>query len=252
MKEERRRVVTRRESKRPSRGRREVEMAFAMTNLKTKKSKVFLVDDHPIVRKGLAGLINQELGLVICGEAEDGPTALNAIFYEKPDIAIVDLSLKGMDGIELIKQIKARYPKLPVLVLSMLDEQMYAERVLRAGAKGYVMKQEGTEKLVTAIRRVLKGEVSISQDLSEKMLKIMTGDPIKKNPHPVERLSDRELEVFRLIGQGVGTRLIAERLSLSIKTVETYREHIKEKLMIKSAPELIKHAVDWVRSETSA
>ena len=223
--------------------------------VKKKRNRVLVVDDHPIVREGIARLLNQEADLTVCGEAEDAHQALQAlaeIAILKPDIAIVDITLKeGLGGIELIKDIKARYPKLPVLVLSMHNESLYAERCLRAGAKGYIMKQEATERVVEAIRQVLSGEIYLSDKMSQKILhKFIEGKP-EAGGSPIESLSDRELEVFQLLGRGFGTRKIAEELHLSIKTIETYREHIKEKLKLKSAPELVQHAIQWVQSESA-
>jgi DNA-binding NarL/FixJ family response regulator len=209
---------------------------------------VFLVDDHPIVRAGLAQLINQESGLCVCGEAEDAHEALQKIADLKPTIVVLDISMKGMNGVDLIKQLQERHPKLPLLVLSMHDEAIYAERALRAGAKGYVMKQEGTERLISAIRKVLKNEIAVSDDVTAKILNRLTQDPKHSGVNSIERLSDRELEVFRLIGQAIGTRQIAERLCLSIKTVETHREHIKQKLGILRSPQLVQQAVNWVRT----
>jgi len=211
-----------------------------------------VVDDHPIVREGIAKLVNQETDLTICGEAEDAPQALKALAELKPDIAIVDITLKeGLGGIGLIKDIKARHPKLPVLVLSMHDESLYAERTLRAGAKGYIMKQEAPEKVVEAIRRVLGGEIYLSEEMGQKIIhKLVEGKP-EAGGSPIESLSDRQLEVFQLMGRGFGTRQIADNLYLSVKTIETYREHIKEKLKLKNATELVQHAIRWAQSENT-
>jgi len=210
---------------------------------------ILIVDDHPIVRHGLMQLIDQESDLHVCAEAESAQTALDAIDKHKPDIALVDLSIKGSNGIELIKSIKAHH-NVPVLVVSIHDEALYAERALRAGAKGYIMKQEATEKMLTAIRRVLSGEIYLSDKMGERLLqKYINGRETENFASPVSRLSDRELEVFRLIGQGRGTRQIAEELTLSIKTVESHRAHIKQKLKLKNAVELVHHAVQWVQTE---
>jgi DNA-binding NarL/FixJ family response regulator len=218
---------------------------------KKRKKEVLIVDDHPIVREGIVKLLNHEADLTVCGEAEDAPQALKSIEKLKPHIAIVDITLKqGLSGIELIKDIKARYPRLPVLVLSMHNESLYAERTLRAGAKGYIMKQEATEKVVEAIRRVLAGEIYLSERMAQKILhKFVEGKP-HTGESPIERLSDRELEVFQLIGHGLKTRRVAEKLHLSVKTIETYREHIKEKLKLKDAAELVQHAIQWVQSQS--
>jgi len=218
---------------------------------KTPKRSIFIVDDHSIVRRGLKQLIDQEADLAVCGEAENGQAALEAMKKLAPDLALVDLSLGGESGLELIKDIKARYPKVSVLVLSMHDEAFYAERVLRAGAKGYIMKLQAPDLILKAIRRVLSGEIYLSDPMASKMLRKVAGgeDPIVGSP--IERLSDRELEVFQLIGIGLGTRHIAERLSRSVKTVETYREHIKLKLDLKDATELTQAAIQWLQSQHS-
>ncbi len=210
--------------------------------------KVLIVDDHPILRHGISMLINQENDLSVCGEAEDAHQGLEAIASLRPDIVIIDISLKDINGLELIKNIKVRYPKLPILVLSMFDESLYAERVLRAGAKGYIMKQEATEKVVTAIRKVLKDEIYVSDSMAARMLHKLAGGMNVKGTTPIEILSDRELEVFQLIGQGLGTRQIAKKLQRSIKTIESYRAHIKEKMKFEHSSELIHHAIEWVKS----
>jgi DNA-binding NarL/FixJ family response regulator len=213
------------------------------------KTKVIIVDDHPIIRQGLAELINNEPDLIVCGQAEDAPEALVKIKESEPDLVIVDISLKETSGMELIKDIKAQYPNLPVLVLSMHDEALYAERMLRAGAKGYVMKAEATEKVIVAIRKILSGQIYVSDKMAAKMVRKLVGGSPDVGVSAIERLSDRELEVFHLIGQGHGTRQIAERLHLSIKTIETYREHIKEKLNLADASELLQYAIQWTHSK---
>jgi len=210
---------------------------------------VLIVDDHPIVRQGLAQLIDQETDLQVCGQAEDAHEAMQAIGTLHPDMVIVDISLKDTSGMELIKDLKVQHPDLPVLTLSMHDEAVYGERALRAGAKGYIMKQEATEKVVTAIRRVLAGEVYVSDGMAAQMVSKIVGGGTKKTGSPVDRLSDRELEVFRLIGEGFSTREMAERLHLSIKTIETYRAHIKDKLGFQDANELLRSAIQWVNTE---
>ena len=215
------------------------------------KYRVLLVDDHPILRKGLAELINQEPDLLVCGEAEEAPKAFEAVGVLNPDVAVVDISLKGGNGLELIKNIKIDNAELPILVLSMHDEGLYAERALRAGAKGYIMKQEATENMLLAIRRVLKGEIYVSEKMGAKMLHQLVAGRPDTGSSPLDRLSDRELEVFQLIGQGLGTRQIAEELHLSVKTIESYREHIKDKMKLKNATELVQHAVQWVKTEAS-
>ena len=213
------------------------------------KTKIVIVDDHPIVRQGLARLINQEEDLVGCGQAEEAPEAMGVIKTLKPDMAIVDISLKETSGMELIKNIKAQYPNLVVLALSMHDEFLYAERALRAGAKGYIMKSEATENVVTAIRKVLSGQIYISDRMTAKIVHQYVGGQSEVGASAIERLSDRELEVFHLIGQGYGTRQISERLYLSIKTIETYRSHIKEKLNLADAGALLQYAIQWVSSQ---
>jgi DNA-binding NarL/FixJ family response regulator len=215
---------------------------------KRAKLQVVLVDDHPIVRKGLAQMIARELDMEVCGEAENAAEALKAIAVCKPDIAVVDLSLKGTSGLELLKDIKVRFPKLPVLVLSMYDESMYAERALRAGAKGYLMKEEATEKVLAAIRGILAGQIYLSEAMASRLLHLAVGGRATGAISPTERLSDRELEVFQLIGQGYGNTDIAQQLHLSPKTVETYRAHIKEKLGLSGATELLQHAIQWAQS----
>ncbi len=211
----------------------------------TGKKSVFVVDDHPLLRQGLALLINQQQDLEVCGEAEEAHAAMRAIGQRRPDILIVDISLNGPDGLDLLKTIRASYPELPVLILSMHDEAIYAERALRARANGYIMKQEATEKVLVAVRRILKGEVYLSDRMANKMLQQYIGGAPAAIQSRIAALSDRELEVFCLIGEGRGTREIAEELHLSIKTVETYQAHIKEKLSLHSGRELIQHAIQW-------
>lgn len=216
----------------------------------TKQIRVFVVDDHPIIRQGLAQLIQQESDMTYCGEAEDAPEALKAIDTANPDILLVDITLKSTSGIELIKDVRIRYPHLPILVLSMHDEAFFAERVLRAGARGYVMKEEATDKVTQAIRRVLAGEIFVSDKMAASMLsKLVEGRSSTNNTFPIDRLSDRELEVFELIGHGMGTRQIANKLHLSVKTVESHRANLKVKLQAKSATELLRHAINWVQGE---
>jgi DNA-binding NarL/FixJ family response regulator len=215
------------------------------------KTNILIVDDHPIVRQGLAELVNHEDDLVVCGQAEDAHQAMKAVKELTPDMAIVDISLKETSGMELIKDLNAQYPNLPILALSMHDESLYAERTLRAGAKGYIMKAEATEKVIIAIRKILSGEIYISDKMASKMMRKFVGSSTEIKTSPVERLSDRELEVFQLIGKGFGTRQISERLFLSIKTIETYRAHIKEKLNLADAAELLQYAIQWVNSRNN-
>ena len=215
------------------------------------KKTVFVVDDHPLLRQGLALLINQQQDLEVCGEAEEAQTAMQAISHRLPDILIVDISLSGPDGLDLLKSIRGSYPSLPVLILSMHDEAVYAERALRARANGYIMKQEATEKVLIAVRRILNGDVYLSDRMANKMLQQYIGGASAIQSQ-ISTLSDRELEVFRLIGEGRRTREIAEGLHLSIKTVETYQAHIKEKLSLRSGRELIQHAIQWKINEQNA
>jgi len=216
---------------------------------KRKKLRVLIVDDHPIFRAGVAQLINQEPDLTVCGEAEGAAEALEAVAKQKPDIALVDVTLKGRDGVELMKELKVRYPELPVLMLSMHDESLYAERALRAGARGYIMKQETTDKVLVALRRILGGGVYVSEQMGARMLNHFVGRQTPSAATALERLSDRELQVFRLIGRGCGTRQIAEELHLGLTTIESHRANIKRKLELKTATELVQHAVQWVESE---
>jgi DNA-binding NarL/FixJ family response regulator len=216
------------------------------------RARILLVDDHPIMRQGLRELINNEPDLCVCGECASGAGALESVEQQKPDLCIVDIALEGSNGIELLKNIRARYPEMLVLMLSMHDEGLYAERVLRAGARGYVMKQEATDKVLHAIRKVLSNEIYVSDRLGSRMLhQFVGGKPLRDNS-PLHRLSDRELEVFQLIGQGHGTRQIAKELHLSVKTIESYRAHLKAKLQLKNGNQLVQHAVQWVQSEAQS
>lgn len=213
------------------------------------KKKVFVVDDHAVLRRGLAQLVAQEPDLVICGEAADARAALEGMEKATPDVAVVDISLRDSSGIELIKDIKVRWPDLPVLVLSVYDESPYAERVLRAGAKGYVTKGEASERVIQGIRQVLRGEVYVSDKAASRMIcKFVKALPGSKD-FSIDSLSDREFEVFELIGQGLQTRQIAARLHLSVKTIDTHRQNIKRKLGLSNAPELLQRAIQWVRYE---
>ncbi len=214
-----------------------------------KKKSVFIVDDHPLLRKGLVLLINREPDLAVCGEAEEAQSAMKGIAENKPDIMIVDISLNGPDGLDLLKNIRALYPDLPVLILSMHDESIYAERALRARANGYIMKQEATEKVLVAVRCILSGEIYLSERMSRKLLHQYISGPTTEATSRLSALSDRELEVFRLIGEGRGTRQIADKLHISVKTVETYQAHIKSKLSLRSGRELVQHAIQSKISE---
>lgn len=216
------------------------------------KIRVLLVDDHPVLRRGLAQLINQESDMTVCGEAEEATKAFEAVGTLNPDVAVVDISLKRGNGIELVKNAKARFPTLAMLVLSMHDETLYAERALRAGALGYIMKEEATEQVLVAIRRVVNGEIFLSEKMKSRMLQQLASGRGKVVVSPIEQLTDRELEVFRLIGEGRSTRQIAAELHLSVRTVEAYREYIKDKLNLKNSTELVQHAFHWVHHEAAA
>ena len=212
-------------------------------------TRILLVEDHPVFIFGLRELINQEKDLQVCGEAEDVTSAWEKIQTLEPDMVIVDISLKGRNGIELIRDINKHYKALPVLVLSMHEESLYAERALAAGARGYIMKQEASKGIVQAIRCVLEGEIYASRNLMRTILNrfVNQTDPVNS---PIQNLTDRELEVFIAIGKGLTTKQIAGKLHLSIKTIGTYRERIKEKLGLQNASELIRHAVRWIELRT--
>lgn len=206
------------------------------------------MDDHPIMRQGLGQLINHEPDLKVVGEAEDAPSALDGVIATKPDLVIIDISLPGKNGLELIKDIRAVQRNVALLVHSMHDESLYVERVLRAGAQGYIMKHEGGKKVMDAIRKVLDGEIYVSHSMSAKILEIFTNRRTTTND-PVEALSDRQFEIFQMIGQGKGTREIAEELKVSVKTVDAHRANIKEKLGLRSGNELVRYSVRWVESQ---
>ena len=214
--------------------------------------RVLIVDDHPIVLAGLTQVINRKNDLEVCGEASDARAAMAAIKEHQPHLVMVDLGLTDIGGLELIKQIKSAHESLPVLVLSMQDEHLYAERALRAGASGYVMKQAGSATVIKAIRTVLRGDIYVSEKMASRVLGRMMGNrgSAVENASPVEALSDRELEVFEWLGRGLGTRQIAEKLCLSVKTIESHREQIKKKLRLTSAAELSQHATRWVVEES--
>jgi DNA-binding NarL/FixJ family response regulator len=216
---------------------------------RVKKKTVLVVDDHPLLRQGLALMINREPDLTVCGEAEEAQAAMKAIAAKKPDILIADISLNGPDGLDLLKTVRSSYPDLPVLVLSMHDESIYAERALRARANGYIMKQEATETVLIAVRRILSGDIYLSDRMANKLLhQYIAGGAVDLKSR-LSTLSDRELEVFRLIGEARTTRQIAEKLHLSIKTVETYQAHIKDKLSLRSGRELVQHAIQSTINE---
>ena len=213
------------------------------------KKRILIVDDHPMMRQGLAQLIGAEPDMAVCGEAENAERALDSVGDLKPDLVLADISLPGKNGLELIKDFQAVQPGLPVLVISMHDESLYAERVLRAGGRGYIMKQEGGKKLMQAIRQVLEGKIYVSEKMSGEILETFSGHRAGTEGSPVGKLTDREFEIFQLIGQGQGTREIAEKLHLSIKTIEVHRVNIKAKLKLQSASELIRFAVRWLESQ---
>ena len=214
-----------------------------------KKTQVLVVDDHPVIRNGLTTIINHEQGMNVCGEAEDAHQALKAVTELKPDIVVADISLKNSDGLELTKNIKARHPRLPVVILSVHDEFIYAERALLAGAKAYLMKDSLSENIVKAVRAVLKGEIFVSDTISKKFLHKIAGDKAGTAKTPIENLSDREFEVFRLIGEGLKASQIAKQLHLSTKTIETYRLRLKEKLNLADAAELLRYSIKWAKSQ---
>jgi len=214
-------------------------------NSDQRKRTVFIVDDHPLVREWLTNLINQQPDLVVCGESESAPEAFAAIGASKPDIAIVDISLKNSSGIELIKNLKESHPAVAVLVLSMHEESHYAGRALRAGAMGYVMKRETTRKVIEAIRRILEGKLYVSEDLAGLLAANFIYDNKGADRSPIEQLSDRELEVFDMLGRGLGTRQIAVTLGISLKTVQAYCARMKEKLNLDSGTELLREAIRW-------
>jgi len=216
-----------------------------------RKATVFLVDDHPMVREHLTALLQAVPDLVVCGEAGDAPTALSLIGRQQPDLVILDISLKRSNGLELLKSLKELRPQLPVLVLSMHDELLYAERALRAGALGYITKEEATINILSAVRRVLAGQVYLSERMAGRMMKKMIGGAAEEVGSPLEILTDRELEVFQMLGHGLGTRRIAEELRLGIKTVESYRARIKEKLQLADGNQLLQHAIQWVQGPGS-
>jgi DNA-binding NarL/FixJ family response regulator len=213
----------------------------------SKKHRIFIVDDHPIMRQGLGQLINNEPDMELVGEASDARSGLTGVMQSKPHLVIIDISLPGKNGLELIKDLRASAEGVFMLVHSMHDESLYAERVLRAGARGYIMKHEGGKKVIEAIRAVLRGETFVSQEMSGKIIEIFSGRR-QSATEPVEALSDRQFEIFQMIGQGKGTRAIAEGLNVSVKTIDAHRAHIKEKLGLKSGNELVRFAVRWVEN----
>lgn len=214
--------------------------------------KIIIVDDHPLMRKGLALALDSEVDLSVVGQMNSAEEALEEVERLQPDLGIIDISLPGMSGMELVKHLQARMPEMHTLVVSRHDESLYAERAIRAGARGYIMKLEAGDVIVKAVRHVMEGGIYVSDEINERLLLSMaSGGRERISQSPLEVLSDRELEVFELTGRGTGTRDIAERLHLSVKTVESYRARIKKKLNLESATELMQHAVQWVESENA-
>jgi DNA-binding NarL/FixJ family response regulator len=219
------------------------------TRRRAPQKQILIVDDHPMMREGVALLISREKDLAVCGEADTASSAVEKVAQLKPDLVIVDITLPGRSGLELIKDIQAMHSGTLLLVVSMHEESLYAERVLRAGARGYVMKQEGGKKLLEAIRQVLNGQIYVSPSMSARILEVFSGHRPEAADSPVAGLTDREFEVFRLIGQGANTRDIAKNLRLSVKTVEVHRLNIKAKLKLSTASELVHYAVRWMQAQ---
>jgi len=211
-----------------------------------KRRQVLLVDDHPIVRQGLRRLIDGEGDLEVCAEAGTMREARQAIREKDPDVVVVDISLKEGDGMELIKDVRAHHPSLPMLVLSMHDEGVYAERLLAAGANGYIMKQAATDQFINALRRVLEGGVYVSEAVGARMIRKLAAGGATTSVDPIDHLSNRELQILQMIGRGLSTRQAAEALNLSVKTVESHRQRIKRKLDLATSSQLVQHAVNWV------
>src|SRR5262245_12971769 len=217
-----------------------------MTTTLLMTTKILIVDDHPLVRQGLIGLLSTQSDFMVCGEASGIAEARQLAEAERPDVAIIDITLEDGSGIELIKDLSASFPDMKLLVLTMHDELVFAERALRAGATGYVNKQEVSRSIVKAIREILQGKLYLSQRATERMVQLAVGSKAQAGKSPVERLTDREIEIFQMIGQGLTTRQIAGKLGLSPKTVDAHRERIKQRLELKNVTELTKHAVQWV------
>jgi len=216
------------------------------------KKHILIVDDHPLIRQGIATLLEHSDDLAVCGEADSAAEALKVMEKVSPDLAIVDLTLKESTGLDLIKDIRIRYPHVYVLVLSMRDEGFYAERVLRAGARGYVTKEEGPEKVLEGVRKVLQGQIYVSEKMASKVMGKIVEGASRAGGSPSDRLTDRELAVLELIGRGLPTREIAVKLHISTKTVDSHREHIKDKLKLDSASELLKYAVQWAQGQAGS
>jgi DNA-binding NarL/FixJ family response regulator len=213
------------------------------------KIRVLVVDDHPMMRQGFKATINAEADMMVCGEADSSATALEKVAALKPDLATVDLNLKNSNGLELLKDLQVRYPDLRVLVVSMYDEAFYAERVLRAGARGYLTKEAGTDRLVQGIREVMLGKPCVSDSVATRIISRSMGGPARQVLHSPSSLSDRELQVLEYIGSGFASGEIAEKLHLSVKTIESHRENIKQKLKVTSGAQLVKYAFHWVQSK---
>jgi DNA-binding NarL/FixJ family response regulator len=212
------------------------------------RKRILIVDDHAVMREGLVAQLNREPGLIVCGEAETARAAIEAVEKLNPDLVLADITLPGRNGLELIRDLRALRPALPVLVLSMHDAAVFAERVLRAGGRGYISKQQTGQRLIHAIRHVLSGQIYLSDEESTRLFGSLTGQRPAKTLSPVEQLTDRELEVFTLVGQAKETKDISRRLGMSVKTVEAHRASIKRKLKLKTGPELTRHAVLWVEA----
>lgn len=227
---------------RPKSNRRAAEKAV--------RKRILLVDDHPMMRDGMGRMIDQEPDLMCCGGVNSAEEALGLVSSLKPDLVIVDITLPGRNGLELIKDVLAMCPETQILVFSMHDEIFYAERALKAGARGYLMKEAGSEKMLDAIRRVLAGEIAISPAIAAKILNQFSGQTNRRSHSPVEKLTDREFEVYQLIGEGKATKEIADQLHLSEKTVAVHRGHIKDKLGLTSALDLIRHAMRWTEAQS--
>jgi DNA-binding NarL/FixJ family response regulator len=221
----------------------------SMSRSNTAARRIFIVDDHPVTRAGISTLLSQQPSFQVCGETDSAPKAIDIIPKVNPDLAIIDISLKTTSGLELIKNLTSLVPGLKLLVLSMHDENLYAERALRAGAKGYVMKDQAFETLVTAVRRVLEGELYLSDSMKERMLHRFVSNKRDELTFTIDSLSDREMEVLVHIGNGYSTRQIASKLNLSVKTIDSYREHLKIKLRLAKGADLVRHAIQWVKSE---
>jgi DNA-binding NarL/FixJ family response regulator len=211
-----------------------------------KKTQILIVDDHPVTRAGLSHLINHQPDMIICGEAESAAQAMDVLASSRPDLLLIDLTLPGKSGLELVKDVKAMRPDLLMLVVSMHDESLYADRVLRAGARGYITKHEGGEKLIKAIRHVLSGKIYVSESMSAHILEMFSGGQTALDRSSIEKLSDREFEVFESLGAGLSSQQIAKKLHLSAKTVDAHRANIKTKLGMKTTAELIAYAARWM------